>query len=224
MAFALLGAEVAGGEEPAEAPIGGAIAWPDDNIRCSTVAEGKPAADGVAGARFLGREVAADDAGERVPVGNGKAGEAQHGGRRGKLLRMRGAGEKREIRDREQLRIGRLAGAGRAWPSALSDQGQDARPLAAGGRFLGHAKAFRGSGSLLARLPSRGRMFLLCSHRQRSQSMRQIPRRLTLAWRIVALTDRARRSCEPAPRARQKRRPLPCRAATGDAPGRSCST
>ena len=92
MALAFLGAEIAGGEEPAEPSVGGAVGRPDGDVG-RAVAEGEAAADGVAGAGGLGGEMAAHDAGERVAVGDRKAGEAEHGGRRGELFGMRGAAQ-----------------------------------------------------------------------------------------------------------------------------------
>ena len=86
MTFALLGAQIAGGEQPAEAAIGGAVGGPGGDVG-RAVTERKPAADGVAGADLLGREVAAHYAGKRVAVGNCKAGKPERDRRRGQFFR-----------------------------------------------------------------------------------------------------------------------------------------
>ncbi len=96
MTFALRGAAVAQREETAEAAVGGAVAWPCEDVG-RAVTKRKTAADGVAKTRFLRREVAAHHPGKRVPVGDGDAGEAEFGGGEGKLLRVRAAGEEGEI-------------------------------------------------------------------------------------------------------------------------------
>ncbi len=76
MALALLGAAVAEGEQPAEPALGGAVGRPGDDVG-RAVAEDEPAADGVAEALLLRHDMAADDAGQRVAVGDGDAGKAE---------------------------------------------------------------------------------------------------------------------------------------------------
>ncbi len=116
MAFALLGPEIAGGEQPAEAAIGGAVGHPGGDIG-RAVAEDEAAADGIARAGLSCREMAAHDAGQGVAVGDGKAGEAEHGGGGGELLRVRSAAQERKIRGGEELGVLRPT-ARRAHPLA----------------------------------------------------------------------------------------------------------
>ena len=96
VALALLGAAVAEGEQAAEAAIGGAVGRPGDDVG-RPVAEDEAAADGIGEASRLRRAMAADDAGERVAVGDGDAGEAEPGGLGDQLLRMRAAAQEGEI-------------------------------------------------------------------------------------------------------------------------------
>ena len=97
MAVALLGAAIAEGEEPAEAAPGGAVGRPGDDVG-RAVAEDEPGADGVAVSRLLRHGMAANDAGDRIAVGDGDAGEAEFGSARHQLLRVRAAAEEGEIR------------------------------------------------------------------------------------------------------------------------------
>ena len=112
-ALPLLAAEVANGKQAAEASVSGTVGGPSGNVR-RAVPEDEPAADGIANPGGLGREVPSNRAGQGIAIGDRKAGEAERGGRRGKLLGMRSAAQKREIRSGEQLDVGRPAGhAGR---------------------------------------------------------------------------------------------------------------
>src|SRR5690606_24839286 len=92
MAGSFAGAEIAGGEESAEPSIGSAVARPCGDVR-RAVAEDEPAADRIACFRLLRREMAADSPGERVPIGDGEAAQAEYGRGRGDLLRMRCASQ-----------------------------------------------------------------------------------------------------------------------------------
>ena len=136
MTLALLAAEIAGGEEAAEPSVGGAVGRPDGHVRRS-VAEGEAAADRVGRAGLSRRQMAANDSGERVHVGDGEAGEAQPGGRRRKLFRVRGAAQEGKIRGRQQLGIGGLAGRLEVRPldGAVRER-RRGRPVR--GRLFGH--------------------------------------------------------------------------------------
>jgi hypothetical protein len=87
MAFTLFGAEITGAEQPAETAIGGTIGRPDRDVGCA-IAKRESAADDITRAIGLRSEMAADDAGERVAVGDRKAGKAEFGRRLGKLFRV----------------------------------------------------------------------------------------------------------------------------------------
>ena len=64
MAFALVGAEVAGGEQAAKTAIGGAIGRPGDDVG-RAIAKYEAATDDVTEALFLSHDMAADHAGEQ---------------------------------------------------------------------------------------------------------------------------------------------------------------
>jgi hypothetical protein len=77
MAFAFLGAEIAGREKPAKPSISGTVGRPDDDVR-RAVAKNQPASDDITRTGRLGGEMAAHNAGQRVAVGDRKTGEAKH--------------------------------------------------------------------------------------------------------------------------------------------------
>jgi hypothetical protein len=106
MALPLLRSEIAGGKKSAEPSVCCAVGWPDGDVG-RAIAEGEAAADRVTQAcRFCG-EMPAHDSGKRIAVGDRKSRKAEFSGRRGKLFRMRGAAEKREIRGYKELCIAR---------------------------------------------------------------------------------------------------------------------
>ena len=125
IARAFLGAQIAQRQQAAEAAVSGAGRRPGDDVggrpdhpvrlrpgavppppfrggmggavRDGRIAEDEAAADVEGKLRLLRGDMGAHDAGERVAVGDGEAGEAQFGGREGQLLRMRAAAQEREI-------------------------------------------------------------------------------------------------------------------------------
>ena len=106
MAFALGRAALAQTEQFAEISIGLAVLWPDQNVG-SSIHEHQPAAGGEPDAGLLCRHMAAHNAGQRIAVGDGNAGEAQFLCPVHQFLGMRGTAQKGEIAGHAEFRIAR---------------------------------------------------------------------------------------------------------------------
>jgi hypothetical protein len=112
MAFALWRAALSGGQQFAETAPGRAVLGPDQDVGRS-VHEHQPAAGGKGKPRLLRRHVAADDAGQRIAVGDGDAAKTKPRGLHHQFLGMRCAAQEGEIAGSGEFDIG-LPDAGRA--------------------------------------------------------------------------------------------------------------
>ena len=95
-AIPLHGADIAEGEEAAEAAIGGAVGRPGEDVG-GAVAECQAAADGVGDTALFGGAEGANDAGERVAIGDADAGKTKARRRLHQFLGARSPAQKREV-------------------------------------------------------------------------------------------------------------------------------
>ena len=104
MALALLRPPFAGGQKIGKPGVSGLIGWP--NEQTGGVSQMQPYARDVAHAQLFGFDMAADNPGKRVAVGDRKGGKPQLLGAHRQFLWVRGAAQKREIGGDVQLGIG----------------------------------------------------------------------------------------------------------------------
>ena len=95
IAATLPGAALADREQPAEPSVGRPIRWIGENLGAQFQRQSH--ADDVADAELPRRGVASHDSGEGVGVGDSDSAEAQLAGAGDVFLRVRGAGQKREV-------------------------------------------------------------------------------------------------------------------------------
>ena len=105
MAFALLGFEIALGQEPAKTPIGLAIRGVGQNLEAIDRHQAR-ADDELEVFSFLPFVIGAHHAGEAVAVGDADGGKAEFVGGRDHLLRMRSAAQEGKVGGHRQFGIG----------------------------------------------------------------------------------------------------------------------
>ena len=117
-AVAFFGAAVADGEQAAEAAVGGAVGRVGEDVG-RAVAEDEAGADVDREVQLFGLREGADDAGDRVAVGDADGGVAERVRLLHQLARMRAAAQEGEVRRRREFDVShfilpRLRGRGTA--------------------------------------------------------------------------------------------------------------
>ena len=93
--MAFFGAPLTQGQERGETPIGGAAGGQTNEAQVAGQAE--PGADHQPDASFLGGDVGAHDAGQRIAIGDGDGRMAEGGGRHDQFLRVRSTAQETEV-------------------------------------------------------------------------------------------------------------------------------